>query len=291
MTELFKNMLPYQAALFILGSIIAIGVILAFFISIVKQKPFKKQNIIMLLLSIVMIAWPSIRSVAYGDIKIETNNQIAEAQKNPADPASLKIVEDGINKLSGDEHFQNDPSAKNIVARGHVLLGNYEKAKELTDDVEKNNPAEVTPGLKDTINNAIKVETEFRAGINKINNMLVQYSTAAAEEKDSLAKTVATEIVKLPHPRFIDEKAATVLSSALKATGNEAQSQILTTKASAPLNISAPEVSKEEDAVMQNKVVTAAQIQPATEIHQQDKMKVLNWSQKFNAVVKTNTIK
>jgi hypothetical protein len=291
MSQLFTNMLPYQAALFILGSIIAIGVILAFFISIVKQKPFRKQNIIMLLLSMVMIAWPSIRSVAYGDIKIETINQITEAQKNPTDTASLKIVEEGIKRLSADEHFQDDPAAKSIVARGHVLLGNYEKAKELIADVEKTNPAEVTQGLKDTIDIRMEAEAKFRTGINKINNLLIQYSTAAAQEKDTLAKTVAEEIVKLPHPHFIDEKSAAVLSGALKVTGNEVQSQMLAEKANAPLNISTPEVRKEEDAVVQNKIIPAEQIQPATNIYPTDQLKVLNWSEKNKAIVKANTIK
>jgi len=128
MTNLFDGLFLYEIILMLLGSILFLVVIFL----IVKQKDINKNHLMGIGFSIVMIAFPSIKSFSIQDGIINIEKNLEQLKDNPDDAATKKTLEQEVGSI-GDRPVAN---AKRLttLSEANLELGKTQKAETLAKE-------------------------------------------------------------------------------------------------------------------------------------------------------------
>lgn len=292
MQDLFKNMQPHEVVLFILGTIIAVAIVIAFVLWLfgMKEKKITATTITMLFFSIVMIAFSSIKSFEWGNLKFETLDKIMAVNAEPQNEEARKALEELLNKIASSNRYNDDASAKNIVAKAQLSLGEYEAAKETINDISEKQPEDLNTQLKDSINAESDEQNKFHEGVLTINSLLLDFENANRAQKDALAKSIAQKVTELPKVKYADVSSALVISNAFKVIGNHAQAEKMEQKASNPVASTAPADTMHKEAIIAPHIVSPEALANYQK-PKADSIKANQWIRSFNPVIKPAAMK
>ena len=134
MTNLFDGLFLYEIILMLLGSILFLVVIFL----IVKQKDINKNHLMGIGFSIVMIAFPSIKSFSIQDGIINIEKNLEELKDNPEDAATKKTLEQQVGSI-GDRPV-NNPERLTTLSEANLELGKTQKAETLAKEALDKSP-------------------------------------------------------------------------------------------------------------------------------------------------------
>lgn len=147
--NLFDGLFIYEIILMLLGSILFLVVIFL----IVKSKEINKNHLMGIGFSIVMIAFPSIKSFSIQDGIINIEKNLEELKDNPEDPATKKALELEVGSI-GDRPV-NNTERLTTLSEANLELGKTEKAETLAKEVLNKAPQNVQAA---EVVNVIEVE-------------------------------------------------------------------------------------------------------------------------------------
>jgi len=137
MTNLFDGLFLYEVILMLLGSVLFLVVIFL----IVKQKDINKNHLMGIGLSILMIAFPGIKSFSIQDGIINIEKNLEELKENPDDSATKKTLEQEVGTI-GDRPVK---SSRNLttLSEANLELGKTQKAETLAKEALDKAPGNV----------------------------------------------------------------------------------------------------------------------------------------------------
>lgn len=136
--NLLESLKSYEAVLLVCGIalfVVSLGSLIFF---VAKQRGIASLGVFFII-SIAMIAYPSIKKIQVGENTIETiNEKTKELTENPHDDSARKVLQENLAHLEGRRI--TNPRTLTIVAKGHAALGDTTKALESVNKALVRNP-------------------------------------------------------------------------------------------------------------------------------------------------------
>lgn len=132
----FEGLYYYEWILLILG--IPFFLILVYFLirKIMQNQPVK-QLTVYFLISIAMIAYPSIKKIEFEGLKIELWNRATNARNSPTDTVARAEFEESVEQL-GSRPLSVQTEI--IIAEGYEALDEKQKAMKRVDSILERRP-------------------------------------------------------------------------------------------------------------------------------------------------------
>ena len=139
MGEFFNGMLAYEIILLILGVILFIILVIGLMQKL-KHNDLKTIYVASFFLPIVMIAYPSVKSVSFSNGLIKFEKLVSKAEENPQDPEILNKLREEVNNNSE----MPIRSEKQLIAqaKANTILKNYNVAEQKVQLLQQENPQE-----------------------------------------------------------------------------------------------------------------------------------------------------
>lgn len=127
MNNLFKNMLPYEVMLTVMGIVVFLVLIFALIWNVVKGRSVAGL-LPVFLIPVVMVAYPTLQSIRIGEVLINIKNQTAIVQNNPSDTNAANLLKESLNQVKTNSRFLQNGHALLVVANAQAALGRYDSA-------------------------------------------------------------------------------------------------------------------------------------------------------------------
>ncbi len=95
MNNLFNNMLSYETILAIMGMIFFLVLVFALVWSVLKKRNITKL-LPFFIIPIIMVAYPTLKSIKIGDFILDIQAQSKIVENNPRDTAAVKRLEESL---------------------------------------------------------------------------------------------------------------------------------------------------------------------------------------------------
>jgi len=199
----------YEILLMILGVIL-------FFRVLFLMKSSPKSAAAYFIVSAIFIGWPSVKSIEFGKITVELNNQTEELLKNPTDTATRQAVAENLKKIEG--RSSSDPHIATIIARAQFATGN-----ETAAEANLNQALKADPKLPEALALRQKI-----ASIQKLDKLTEQVKSnpqneAAKQELTQHLAQVAKEPIANPNALATLAQAQAAVGNKQEAAGNAAK--------------------------------------------------------------------
>ncbi|MEE9464060.1 MAG: hypothetical protein V3W14_00620 [Candidatus Neomarinimicrobiota bacterium] len=135
--ELLEGLKIFEIILMFLGILLFLVLLFILVYSVLRERPLK-YVLPSFLIPIVMIAFPAIRKIQFGNNVIEMQEKIAAVEENPDDSEALAELEERLEMLEESENLQ--PSTLVTLARGHAAKGDTAAALTYVDSAMKQAP-------------------------------------------------------------------------------------------------------------------------------------------------------
>ncbi|SYZ71902.1 hypothetical protein TRIP_C20017 [Candidatus Zixiibacteriota bacterium] len=163
--KIFEGLVLYEIALLCLG--ILMFILLLF---ILMYFVFKKRSVKVLMFlfpfPIIMIAYPSVKSVQFGNGITITKELTAQLKNDPKDKEAKSALVGKLNELQ--DKYINDPATFLVFANAHAALGDTSMAVNFIDSALALN-TEYTP--------ALNFERQTQAPLIRINGDMAKLAT------------------------------------------------------------------------------------------------------------------
>jgi tetratricopeptide (TPR) repeat protein len=212
----FDGLYPFEKLMLDLGAgfFVALAFVLIFLA--LKGRPFAKL-LPFFFIPIVMMAWPSIKSVEFGNdvVTIETNlNALASGSADASAVDSLKIAVADVSARPS-----SDPVTLTLLARASLAIGDTQAASARVEQALSISP-------KFTEAAALKDRIEAEPKLQALTKQVEQEPSNEAA-KQQLQQTIAT-VTKVP---VVNPATLTDVASAQAAVGDKAQASANVNKA------------------------------------------------------------
>jgi hypothetical protein len=148
----FNGLYNFEIVLLILG-------VLLFLIALVKfMKNPSPVLVAFFLISIAMIGYPSVQSIAYQNGVVTINKQVHDLEADPTNEALRSSLQQNVALV--EQRPTTDPVINVALATAHFALGNEAQAKTTLQQALRKNPA--LPAAKD-LNNKIALSDRVQA--------------------------------------------------------------------------------------------------------------------------------
>lgn len=222
MNSLFKNMLSYEIILAVMGMVIFIALVFLLIYNVMK-----KQSITTLLpfflVPIIMVAYPTLKSIKVGDIILDIQEQAKIVEQNPKDTAAAQQLEKSIAQIKSNDRLLNNSNALVAVANAQMVLGNYSAATNFLNKAKQVDPE--TAGIVSVgneLNQRIEVRNNF---VNKIDDLKNQISNLKRSPGDTLSlKKLNKTLAEINPPRYVQPDEAVVIAKSYAIAGEKQQS-------------------------------------------------------------------
>lgn len=136
--NLFEGLANFEIVLFVFGSLLILILLIALIIMMIQGRRIRKL-IPFFFIGIIMIAYPSIKVIEFGNIKIKLK---ISTEKYLRDPDGAEALTNLQHNLSRIEQFPN-LSAETIydLALAKLVLGDTDAAYALSDSAKKMQPS------------------------------------------------------------------------------------------------------------------------------------------------------
>lgn len=183
MNLLLENLVLYEVILLFLGIFLFLILSGGLVYYIVKKEEVKKL-LAFFIIPIIMIAYPSIREIQFGETKLVMNTKTEEVLKNPKDSIAKKELRMATIKVESRAKTVKDFTA---ISNSYLALGEHDKAIIYADKALKLNKKEVE----------VKVGKPIKPVTNKDKKATFQGYTVKLENIKVIAK-LEKEIKKDP---------------------------------------------------------------------------------------------
>lgn len=206
------SILLYQSLLMIMGIIIFIVLVFLLIWSVIKKRSFVTL-LPFFLIPVIMVAFPTLRSVKIGDIVINVKKLTAIVNNNPADTGAGNQLEKSVEQLKATGNLARNGDALLAVANAQIALGKYDSAALYLNKAGQtaSQPSEIISAKKE-LNHAITLNQNFSHRIQELNRLIENLKkrpddTAVLHE---IGKTLST--LQVPH--YITSQEAETLAKA-----------------------------------------------------------------------------
>jgi tetratricopeptide (TPR) repeat protein len=124
---LFNGLYLFEIVLMVLGVVLFVALLAAFLRLVFTGKPFTSL-LMFFVFPIVMIAYPSIQSVTFGQDSVSIQTKTAELLAHPEDKQARSDLQTEIEKVSARP--ARDAKTAATLAQAHFALGNEQAAQE-----------------------------------------------------------------------------------------------------------------------------------------------------------------
>lgn len=138
--ELINGLYLYEVVLLVLGVMLFLVLLFAFSVLVIRGRPFGKL-LSFFMLPIVMVGYPSIESIEFGDNMLRLTMQMHELEKDPTNSNIRKSVESQLDEVSGRVVVKAETNIE--LARAELALGKEAVAKEKIDKVLRSSPQQL----------------------------------------------------------------------------------------------------------------------------------------------------
>lgn len=222
MGEFYSTMPPFDTTLFILGIIFFLVLLVLLIWSVVKAHPFKALTPFFLL-PVFMIAYPSVRSISFSGILVETNNQVKAVTQNPADSSARKSLENDLAKLKSSNLLSKSERGLTAVASAQIALGKYDSASLYLDRANNLNPAsKEVPVLRKELNYQVTITNNFLKNISSLNEQIRQLQQSPGNSQS--LNNIAQILTSIRMPPYVQPNDILTLAKSYAITGNTQQS-------------------------------------------------------------------
>lgn len=137
MTVIFYGLKIYEIVLLVLGVLLFFTTLIAFIYYIFKNRSIK-YILLAFFISIVMIAFPALRKIRFGEFELETKENLSKFRADPSDTLAYKEL---LNSAMRFDDFHNiGPSALTMFAEISAITGDTNEAISLLDSALRNEP-------------------------------------------------------------------------------------------------------------------------------------------------------
>lgn len=221
----------YEIVLLVLGALMFLVLLYSFFSawkagkSVVSLFPF-------FAISLVMIGYPSIKSIDISSTEVKIEKESAELEQNPTDNAARQSLTNDVANLASRP--LKNPTVNTTLARAQLALGNTTAAQQ---NIEKALQASPNSAAVVQLKNRIDLESKLPAL-----TQAVQQDSHNADAKIKLQQTI-TDINAKP---VANPETMVNIAKAQSALGDNVQAQLNVDKALKvnPANMSAIQLKK-----------------------------------------------
>jgi|SRR5882724_11641286 len=135
--RLFDGLFLYEIVLLVLGVLLFLVLLWALASSLKAGKPVAKI-FPFIAISVVMIAYPSIKSVNISASEVKIEKDVAEVEQNPTNVAKRDALASDIAAISSRP--VSDPNVNTTLARAQLALGNTAAAQQHIDKALQASP-------------------------------------------------------------------------------------------------------------------------------------------------------
>jgi len=120
MNNLFNNMLSYETILAIMGMIFFLVLVFALVWSVLKKRNITKL-LPFFIIPIIMVAYPTLKSIKIGDFILDIQAQSKIVENNPRDTAAVKRLEESLEKLKTNDRLSNNSNVLVAAANAQMI--------------------------------------------------------------------------------------------------------------------------------------------------------------------------
>jgi tetratricopeptide (TPR) repeat protein len=207
---LTQGLYPFEIVL-LFGGMALLLVLLVGLIACLVRGRVPALLVPLFIISIVMIAYPSVQSIKYKDLTVTLNNQLRQVLANPTDPNSRNSLAHVTDQVASRP--AKDAATIAILASAQYALGNEQSAKQNLNKALQIDPSQP---VAITLRNKI-------VSVEKLQQLsdTVQKDPANAAARQQLQE-VTSQVSRTP---LANPKALVILATAQKLTGNEEAAQ------------------------------------------------------------------
>jgi tetratricopeptide (TPR) repeat protein len=231
-TYFTKGLYPGEVVLLILGVVLFVVLVIAFFYQLTHQRSIAAL-LGFFLVPVVMIGYPTITSIQYSDGVVTVQKTTAALLNNPTDPQSRQVLQQQVQQIAS--RAASDPSDTVTVAKAQFALGDEQNAAQNLQKALQAK-ADIPEGL------ALQAKMEVAQDLQRLATQ-VEQNPADQQSRAALQANV-TAAGKL---QWANPKAITSLASAQKALGDHANALVTINKAVAIDPKSAPALQIKQD--------------------------------------------
>ncbi len=135
--DLFEGLKIFEIILMVMGVLLFLVQLFILVYYVLHNRPLK-YVLPSLIIPIVMIGFPAIQKVQFGNSMLEMRETIAALEENPDDTEARAQLEERLEQLEESENLQ--PSTLVTLARGHAAKGDTAAALTYVESAMKQAP-------------------------------------------------------------------------------------------------------------------------------------------------------
>ena len=226
--NLLQGIQLHELILMILGFILGLVLIFIFLFTALKQKPNLKL-LYGFIAPLVMIGYPSIRSIEFGKDVIKIDKLVEKVNQNPTDTTAQRELVQNLQELPASR-CKTSSDALAAIANAQASLGQYDSAKVMSQravDLDKKNEKAIESNKIITEKWQMQKLTEQRIG--KLNVFVKQWELQPNNIQvwDSIA-THYNNLVINSKPVHLDNNKILVVAQAAAIVGEKQRAEQIT---------------------------------------------------------------
>ena len=219
MNGFFGNMHPYEIIMSVMGVIIFLALVF-----LLVWMVMKKRSIVVLipffLISVVMVAFPTLSSVKVGDFIIDVRDQTKLVSENPTDSIAVKNLIESLNQLANNKKLLTNSDALVAAANAEIVLGEYESASEYLKKGEEINPeAKGLMQTKELLKEKIEISNNFKANVDLLNSAINQLNETPKDNESK--RKIAETLSEIKAPDYVNSKDLKTIAESYAVIGHE----------------------------------------------------------------------
>lgn len=232
MNGFFQNMLPYEVILVIMGMVLFLALVFLLIWSVMKKRSVTTL-LPFFLLPVIMVAYPTIKSIKIGNIAIDNINKVKGltdiVTEHPADTAAAGQLKDAVAQLKATQRIGQNGTALLTIANAQMALGKYDSASLYLDKAIKVAPAMgQIDSSKQALRQKIKLREDFSKNIGALNDEIEQLKKSPDDTQSVQRITDALTILK--YPDYVHPNEALTLAKCYAIAGDRQQSLNIITR-------------------------------------------------------------
>lgn len=226
--NLLQGIQLHELILMVLGFILGLVLIFIFLFTALKQKPNLKL-LYGFIAPLVMIGYPSIRSIEFGKDVIKIDKLVEKVNQNPTDTTAQRELVQNLQELPASR-CKTSSDALAAIANAQASLGQYDSAKVMSQravDLDKKNEKAIESNKIITEKWQMQKLTEQRIG--KLNEFVKQWELQPNNIQvwDSIA-THYNNLVINSKPVHLDNSKILVVAQAAAIVGEKQRAEQIT---------------------------------------------------------------
>jgi tetratricopeptide (TPR) repeat protein len=184
---LFDGLNLFEVVMLVAGALFFVTLAIVLVICVFRGKPYGKL-VPFFLISIVLMAWPSIKSIEFSKDVLTINTNVAALETNPEDTTAANSLKVALANVSGRP--SSDPATLTLIARAANAIGDENTANDRLDQALQKNPKFAEA---ENLRTRMQIEASLPALTEKVEKN--PSDAANAQLKQSVASLTSTPVL------------------------------------------------------------------------------------------------